>query len=112
MTSIVLLFKRNFLNAICLIGVVSSSLLYGHALDAIRVDRYNFTEGPHKEIAEIFHQRHADFVTLGPRLVPLENQCHPSNSCTCWVLWDPWERREVEQVWVVGINPCSINSCL
>jgi hypothetical protein len=97
MTSIVLLFKRNFLNAICLIGIVCSSLLYDYALLAIRGDRYSLTDGPHREIADIYRQRHADFVTPGPHLTPLENQCHPPDSCTCWVLWDPREGSEIEQ---------------
>jgi hypothetical protein len=45
MISVVSVFKRNFLNAICLIVVVCSSPLYGHAMRAIRGDRYNFTNG-------------------------------------------------------------------
>lgn len=97
MTSIVLLFKRNFLDAICLIGVVCSSHLPVYALDAIRGDRTRFTDGPHREIADIYHQRRPDFISSAPRLVPLDNQCHPPNWCKCWVLWDPSPSSEVEQ---------------
>jgi hypothetical protein len=96
-TSIVLVFKRSFFNAICLIGVVCSSQLYAYALRAIRGDRYDLTDGSHREIADIYRQRHADFVTPGPHLVPLENQCHPPNSCTCWVVWDPSYTSELEK---------------
>jgi hypothetical protein len=97
MTSIVLLFKRSFLNAGCLISVVCSSLLPVYALDAIRGDRTHFTDGPHREITDIYRQRRADFVSPGPRFVPLDNQCHPPNWCSCWVAWDPSETSEVEQ---------------
>ena len=86
---VVSLFRRKFLNAICLIGVAYSIHVPTYALDAIRGDRTRFTDGPHREIADIYHQRHADFVSPGPRLVPLDDQCHPPNWCTCWVLWDP-----------------------
>lgn len=83
---VVSLFRRKFLNAICLIGVAYSIHVPTYALDAIRGDRTRFTDGPHREIADIYHQRHADFVSPGPRLVPLDDQCHPPNWCTCWVL--------------------------
>jgi hypothetical protein len=96
-TGVVLLFKRNFLNAICVLGVAYSMVLPVYALDAIRGDRTHFTDGPHREIAAIYHQRHPDFVSPGSRLVPLDNQCHPPNWCTCWVLWDPSRTGEVDK---------------
>ena len=97
MTSIVLLFKRNFLNAICLIVVVCSVYFPVYALNAIRGDRTRFTDGPHREIADIYHERRPAFVSPGSRLVPLDNQCHPPNWCTCWVLWDPSHTSGAEQ---------------
>jgi hypothetical protein len=97
MVGVVLLFKRNFLNAICSIGVAYSIHLPVYALDAIRGDRTHFTDGPHREIADIYHRRQADFVSPGPRLVPLDNQCHPPNWCACWVLWDPSHTDEADK---------------
>jgi hypothetical protein len=97
MAGTVLLFMRRFLNAICLIGIALSSYLPVYALDAIRGDRTGFTDGAHREIADIFHQRYRDFVSPGPRLVPLDDQCHPPNSCTRWVVWDPSYPSELEK---------------
>jgi hypothetical protein len=94
---VALLFQRKILSATCLIGVAYSVLLPTYAVDAIRGDRTHFTDGPHREIAAIYHQRHSDFVSPGPRLVPLDNRCHPPNWCTCWVFWDPARTGEVEK---------------
>jgi len=89
LAGVVSLFRLKFLNAICLISVAYSIHVPIYALDAIRGDRTRFTDGPHREIADIYHGRHSDFVFPGPRLVPLDDQCHPPNWCTCWVIWDP-----------------------
>jgi hypothetical protein len=57
----------------------------------LKGDRFAFTSGPHREITEIYNLRKPEFdlIHSGARLVGLNRQCHPPDSCECWLVIDP-----------------------
>jgi hypothetical protein len=87
----ILLLRRKWLSASCYFSVGCILWLSIVAALALKGDRFVFSGGPHREIADIYHQRLAEFssVKQSPRLVSLDRECHPPNGCYCWVLMDP-----------------------
>jgi hypothetical protein len=70
--------------------------LYASAF--VKGDRFTFTAGAHDEIASIYNRNLAEFSrqNTGPRLISLDEQCHPPNGCECWIVVDPDHTSGVE----------------
>jgi hypothetical protein len=87
----ILLLRRKWFSALCYFSVGCILWLSIVAALALKGDRFAFPGGPHREIADIYHRRLAEFspINQNPRLVFLDRECHPPNGCYCWVLVDP-----------------------
>lgn len=104
--SVYFLFKRDTLAAsyhfvaVCIAGVF---LFWLRAIS--HDDNFSYRSSPHKDIAEIYQQRKAEefdpstarVVNTSPRLVDLEEQCHPPTWCQCWIVLDPLHRSDLER---------------
>jgi hypothetical protein len=97
---IVLLFKREFLIAACYLFISFAGDVPICALQWLKGDRFVFTSGPHGELGEIYAQRRSEFTSMAsssPRLIALDNQCHPPADCECWIVLDPTHTSGIEQ---------------
>jgi hypothetical protein len=89
--SAILLLRRQWLSALCFFSVGCLLWVSIIASLAVKGDRFVFSGGPHREIADIYNHRPAEFSPTNqiPRLVFLDSECHPPRGCHCWVLVDP-----------------------
>jgi hypothetical protein len=97
---IVLLLTARFFAAFCYL--VTGCMMYMplFALLWLKGDRFTFTSGPHREIADIYDRSQTTLIAaanFNPLLVPLENQCHPPPDCQCWIVLDPGHTTGVER---------------
>jgi hypothetical protein len=71
--------------------VFAACLLYASFVTStwIRGDRFVFEAGPHQEIAKIYETSQLRMEDGPPRLIFLDEECHPPGGCYCWVLIDP-----------------------
>jgi hypothetical protein len=76
------------------------------AASALRGDRFIFTTGPHREISDIYNQRWPEFGLTNPEahLISLDEQCHPPNECSCWVLVDRAHTSAANKKLAAGID--------
>jgi len=111
--SVYFLFKRDTLVASYHFAAVCIAGVFLFWLRTIGLDEnFSYRSGPHTEIAEIYQQRKAEefdpstarVVNTSPRLVDLEEQCHPPTWCRCWILLDPLHRSNIERE-LKGGNP-------
>jgi hypothetical protein len=88
--STVLLLRLKWLSAVCYFASASILVASSLAALALKGDRFAFTAGPHREIADIYYQRRSEFAVPSPdpRFFALKSQCRPPSGCECWVLVD------------------------
>jgi hypothetical protein len=104
--SVSLLLKGNKLAASYHFAVVCIAGVFLSWLGATsRDDNFSYRSSPHREIAEIYQWRKAEefdpstarVVNTSPRVVDLEEQCHPARWCQCWIVLDPLHRSDFER---------------
>jgi len=86
------LIRRNWVSSLCYFAAACIAQASSYAALAVKGDRFTFTAGSHRDIADIYDQRRADLdaaALQAPRLVALDEQCHPPAGCQCWILMDP-----------------------
>ncbi len=88
--SAVCLLRRRWIPSLCyfMAGLLTPASMYASL--AIKGDRFTFTAGPHREIADIYHQRRSELErnVSDPGLIDIDDQCHPPNGCGCWIVVD------------------------
>jgi hypothetical protein len=95
---VVLLLRRKLFLSVCYLTACATTYASCFVAAALKDDRLTFPSGSHREIASIYHRQEANFDgnNRTPRLVFLDQQCHPPNGCECWVVIDPDRRSTVE----------------
>src|SRR5262249_40621398 len=97
--STICLFRRRWISSLCYFGAALLAPGSIYASLALKGDRFTFTAGPHNEIAGMYRQRRSEFEQLAvtPRLIDLDDQCHPPSGCACWIVVDPKQTSGVEK---------------
>jgi hypothetical protein len=94
----IFLLGRGWKSALCYFA--ASCILYVSIIGslALKGDRFAFTAGPHREIADIYNRRRSelDLTNRNPRLLDLDSQCHPPGGCACWAVIDPVHSSGIE----------------
>ncbi|MBI3700100.1 MAG: hypothetical protein HY242_06570 [Afipia sp.] len=95
---VVLLLRRKIFLSSCYLAAFAATYVSGFAVASLKDNRLVFPSRSHREIADIYQRQQANFDESNrmPRLVFLDEQCHPPNGCGCWVLMDPEHRSGVE----------------
>jgi hypothetical protein len=95
--AVILLFRRKWRSALCYLSVACvlyASMMASSALQG--GDRFFYTSGPHREIAEIYQMRRSELAPDKQQFFSLEQACRPPGGCDCWLLWDPNHSSHVE----------------
>ena len=95
---VVLLLRRKLFLSMCYLAAFAATYASCFAVASLNDDRLVFPSRSHREIANIYQRREADFDATNrtPHRVFLDEQCHPPGGCGCWVLIDPDHRSGVE----------------
>jgi hypothetical protein len=93
------LLRRRWSSSLCYFVAALLAPASMYASLALKGDRFTFTNGPHREIAEIYNGRRSEFARMGPspNLIDIGNQCHPPNGCGCWIVVDPMHASGIDE---------------